>query len=102
MNSFLDHTLKHTWRQNSRGSSADKFLDLKLPSLSEHIQRTTMLQQLECYSSHAECIIKDQGLTSPSLQYPIKAQELKPTDLPAVRLHKINNKFEKHLNTKYN
>ena len=68
----------------------------KLPSLSEHIKRTTMMQQLDCYDQGAACIIKDEALTIDAAN-----DKIDSSDLPAVRLRKINQRFQKHLRLKY-
>jgi hypothetical protein len=101
MNNFLDLTLKSNLYRQSSGYS-QKFLNVTLPSLSEHIQKTQMLQSLECYSAHAPSIIKNIKDFSPSLKKQNADYVPEYFELPAVRLRRINSKFEKHLNGKYN
>lgn len=102
MNDFLDHTLTRDWigRQNSKDGH---YQINKLPSLSEYIKKTTMLQSLECYNPQAQCIIMDLKMPMMVLDTPkVSGDSLPNTDLPAIRLHKINSKFEKHLNMQFN
>ena len=51
-----------------------------------------MLQQLDCYSSNAPCIIKE---IKQIFEKNMTLEKFDLNDLPAVRLHKLNTKFEK-------
>lgn len=59
-----------------------------------------MLQELECYNQNARCIIKDINKDK-IIKLDEHWCESLEKDLPAVRLQKINTKFEKHLNSKF-
>ena len=94
MNNFLDLAQKtNVVRQGSEISQrTKKILNHHLPSLSEHIQKTQMLQSLECYDASAPGLIKESKLSPDDIASinNFTADSMGKQDLPAVRLHKIN------------
>lgn len=105
MANFLDQTLRsNMYRQSSHVSSNSlvKSNTFQLPSLTHHIQKSMMMQSLECYDAGAPSIIKEISRNQGSLLKDSNVSSLLANELPVVRLRKINQKFEKHIDEKYN
>ena len=74
--------------------------ELNMPSLSQMPRATTMLQDLECYSSRAQGILKEIKFDYKSAKLSAKQLQGPGSELPTVLLQKAKNKFDKQAEVK--